>query len=107
MAINKAIKMGFTGNDEDRLERLAAGFRQHSGGLLDGCVLALDGVGVPIHYPYKKDVERQKDYHFCKGDFAIIVLAGHANTMMGKFLASLCVFIALMVFGGVSVHEVA
>jgi len=26
--------------------------------------------------PYKKDVTRQKDYHFCKDGFAIIVLAG-------------------------------
>jgi hypothetical protein len=50
--------------------------QQHSGGLLDGCVLALDGVGVPIRCPYKKDVERQKDYRFCKVGFAIIVLAG-------------------------------
>jgi hypothetical protein len=85
-AINKAFKMGFPANDEDRLEQLAAGFRQHSGGLLDGCVLALDGVGVPIHCPYKKDVERQKDYRFCKGGFAIIVLAG--TDVDGRFICA-------------------
>jgi len=32
--------------DEGRLEELAAGFREHSGGLVDGCVMATDGFGV-------------------------------------------------------------
>ena len=51
-------------------------FRQHSGGILDGCVLALDCFGVQIHCPCKKDVVRQRDYCFHKGGFDIIVLAG-------------------------------
>jgi hypothetical protein len=77
MAINKAFKMGFPGNDEDRLEQLAAGFWQHSG----GCVLALDGVGIPICCPYKKDVERQKE-----GGFTIIMLAG--TDVDGRFICA-------------------
>jgi len=85
-AINKAFKMGFPANDEDRLEQLAAGFWQHSGGLLDGCVLALDGVEVPICCPYQKDVERQKDYHFRKGGFAIMVLA--ETDVDGQFICA-------------------
>jgi hypothetical protein len=38
--------------------------------------LALDGLGVIVHCPFKDDVERQRDYCFCKGGFAIIVFSG-------------------------------
>jgi len=75
-AIDKALPMGFPVNDNERLEQLAEGFRNHSGGVMDGCVLALDGLGVIVRCPFKDDVERQRDYRFRKGGFAIIVLAG-------------------------------
>jgi hypothetical protein len=75
-AIDDAFQMGFPVNDRDRLEQLAAGFSEHSGGLLVGCVLAIDGFGMRTHCPFKTEVSRQKDYRFRKGGFAFIVLAG-------------------------------
>jgi hypothetical protein len=63
-AIDKAFELGFPVNDGERLEQLADGFRQHSGGVLDGCVLALDGLGVLVRCPFKDDVFRQRDYRF-------------------------------------------
>ncbi len=68
--------MGFPVNDLDRLEELSKGFYDHSGGILDGCVLAVDGFGVRTQCPYKKEVPAQKDYRFRKGGFAIIAIAG-------------------------------
>ncbi len=68
--------MGFPVNDIGRLEQLAEGFRVHSGGVMDGCVLTIDELGITVRCPFKDDVEKQKDYRFCKGGFAIIVLAG-------------------------------
>lgn len=41
-AINKAFPMGLLLNNEERLKQLAAGFCEHSGGLLDGCAMAVD-----------------------------------------------------------------
>jgi hypothetical protein len=58
------------------LEQLAAGFSEHSRGLLDGCVLAIDGFGMHTCCPFKTEVSRQKDYWFRKGGFAFIVLVG-------------------------------
>jgi hypothetical protein len=75
-AINMAFGMGFPVNDNDRLEQLAAGFQQYSGGLLDGYILALDGFGVRVHCPFVNDLLRQKDYQFRKSGFTIIVLSG-------------------------------
>jgi hypothetical protein len=38
--------------------------------------LEIDGFWVKCRCPYKSEDLRQKDYHFHKGGFAIIVLAG-------------------------------
>ena len=75
-AIDDAFALGFPVNDLDRLAELSKGFYDHSGGILDGCVLAVDGFGVPTRCPYKKEVPAQKDYQFRKGGFAIIAIAG-------------------------------
>jgi hypothetical protein len=40
-AIDNAFEMGFPVNDLDHLGELSKGFCNHSGGILDGCVLAL------------------------------------------------------------------
>jgi hypothetical protein len=58
------------------LEQLAAEFSEHSGGLIDGCVLAIDGFGMCTHCPYKTEVIRQKDCWFRKGSFAFIMIVG-------------------------------
>jgi hypothetical protein len=44
--IDAAFQMGLPVDDVSKLEMLSSGFYQHSGGILDGCVLALDGFGV-------------------------------------------------------------
>jgi hypothetical protein len=79
--------LGFPAIDNIQLEQLAEGFRQHSGGVMDGCVLALDGFGILVHCPFKDDVERQRDYRFRKGGFAIIVLAG--CDVDGRFICAM------------------
>lgn len=63
-AIDDSFNIGFPVNDPDRLEQLAAGFSEHSGGILEGCVLAIDGLGVRTRCPYKSEVRAQKDYRF-------------------------------------------
>jgi hypothetical protein len=76
MAINEAFTMSFPHNDPAQLEEMSNDFFDHSGGILDGCLMAIDGFGVKCRCPYKSEDLRWKDYHFCKGGFAIIVLAG-------------------------------
>jgi len=76
--------------------RLAVSLRWLAGGsyldicfaILDGCVLALDGLGVNTRCPYKTEVSRPKDYRFRKCGFAIIVLAG--CDIKGRFVCASC-----------------
>jgi len=86
-AIDNAFEMGFPVNDLDRLEELSKGFSDHSGGILDGCVLAIDGFGVQTRCPFRNEVVAQKDYRFRKGGFAIIVIAG--CDVDGRFITAL------------------
>jgi hypothetical protein len=51
-------------------------------------VLALDGLGVSTWQPYKWEVQFPKDYHFRKGGFAILVLAG--CDIQAWFIAASC-----------------
>ena len=87
-ALDQAFPMGFPFGDESRLEELADGFRVHSGGILDGCVMAIDGFGVATRAPYKSEVDGAKDYRFRKSGFAIVVLGG--VDVKGKFLCASC-----------------
>jgi len=52
-AIDMAFSMGFPANDAAAGE----GFWVHSGRIMEGFVLAIDGFGVTIHCPFKHDVE--------------------------------------------------
>jgi hypothetical protein len=45
-AIDVAFHIGSPFDDDFDLETLASGFKQHSSGILKGCVLAIDGFGV-------------------------------------------------------------
>lgn len=85
-ALDAAFSIGFPFHDLDQIENLSQGFFQHSGGLLDGCVLALDGLGVATRQPSKWEVKYPKDYRFRKGGFAIIVLAG--CDVQARFIAA-------------------
>jgi hypothetical protein len=75
-ALDDAFDLGFPIDDIAHLQELSKGFFEHSGGILDGCVCALDGFAVRTPCPYKSEVRHQKDYRFRKGGFAFIVLAG-------------------------------
>jgi hypothetical protein len=66
-AIDEAYTIGFPFGDIGRMESLSEGFYNHSGGVLDGCVLALDGLGVATRQPFKWEVKNPKDYRFQKG----------------------------------------
>ena len=57
-AIDKAFALGFPVNDSKLLEQLANRFRQHSGRVMDGYLLALDGLGILVHCPFKDDMGR-------------------------------------------------
>jgi hypothetical protein len=46
-----------------------------SGGIFDGCVLAIDGFAVATRQPYDFEVVYKKDYRYCKGGFAIVIIA--------------------------------
>jgi len=75
-AIDKAYPMGLPIDDSSKLEELSKGFFEYSGGILDGCVMAVNGLGVLTRQPFKSKIKKPKDYRFRKGGFAMIVLAG-------------------------------
>jgi hypothetical protein len=75
-AIDFAYEMGLPLHDNQKLEELSQGFFEHSGGIFDGCVLAIDGFAVITRQPYDKEVRYKKDYRYRKGGFAVVVLAG-------------------------------
>ncbi len=45
-ALDEVFQMGLPINDPVCLEQLSRGFYDHSGGILDGCVIAMDGLAV-------------------------------------------------------------
>jgi len=45
-AIDSAFKMGLLVDDISKLEMPSNRFYEYSGGILDGCELALDGFGI-------------------------------------------------------------
>lgn len=75
-AIDLAFDMGLPLHDAEKLEELSLGFSEHSGGIFDGCLLAIDGFAVLTRQPYDHEVRYKKDYRYRKGGFAIVVLAG-------------------------------
>ncbi len=87
-AIDAVFPMGFPVNDERKLEELSQGFSHHSAGILDGCVLAMDGFGVSTRAPFETEVIRPKDYRFRKGGFALIVMAG--CDINARFICASC-----------------
>lgn len=56
--------------------RISEGFKNHSGGIMDGCVLAIDGLAVRVRQPFKSELENTKAWCYRKGGFALIVMAG-------------------------------
>lgn len=87
-ALDAAYSMGLPFDDEEQLEALSSEFRYHSGGILDGCIMAIDGFAVLTRQPFRNEVQRPKDYRFRKSGFAIIVLGGCDNR--GRFICASC-----------------
>jgi hypothetical protein len=54
--------MGLPLHDAEKLEELSLGFSEHSGGIFDGCLLAIDGFAVLTRQPYDHEVRYKKDY---------------------------------------------
>ena len=75
-ALDAVFHIGLPLDDLNRLEEISKGFFDHSGGIFDGCVLAIDGFAIHTRQPYDREVKYKKDYRFRKGGFAIIVIAG-------------------------------
>jgi hypothetical protein len=87
-AIDKAYFIGFPIDNLVQLEELSHGFSEHSSGIIEGCVMAIDGFGVQTWQPFDWEVEHPKDYWFCKGGFALIVLAG--CDVKAQFVCATC-----------------
>lgn len=82
-AIDRRYDLHFPIDDHDALLELSNGFSYHSGGKLNGCVSAIDGLAVRTRCPYKSEVNNVKAYCHRKYPFALIVLAG--CDVRGKF----------------------
>ena len=52
-ALDSLLKIGLRLEDNAMLEELAEGFRNHSGGIFDKCILAMDGLAVRTRYPFR------------------------------------------------------
>lgn len=87
-ALDELFPLGLPYDDPIKLDELSTGFKNHSGGILDGCVMAIDGFGVLTRAPYQCEVERPKDYRFRKTGYAIIVLAG--CDVNGRIICASC-----------------
>jgi hypothetical protein len=74
-AINLAFDIGLPLHDASQLDELAKGFYYHSGDILDGCVITVDGLAAHPQQPYDYKVWKE-DYRFRKGGLTIIVIAG-------------------------------
>ena len=75
-AINATFSIGVPIGDEVQLEQMAIGFREHSNGVLDNCIIAIDGLAVRTRYPYKWEVNNPKEFRNRKGGFGFVILAG-------------------------------
>jgi hypothetical protein len=87
-AIDAVFTFRLPFDDINKLESLSNGIYEHSSGILDGCIMALDGFGVTTHQPHAWEVERPKDYRLHKGGFTVIVLAG--CNINAQFIAASC-----------------
>lgn len=83
-ALDSILTLGFPLNKEDELKRLSEEFYAQSDGVLDGCVMAIDGLAIRTRQPLKTEVRNVNAYRCRKGGFAVIVMAG--ADVRGKFV---------------------
>ena len=88
-AIDAAYHLiGLPFNDPEQLEKLSEGFKLHSRGILDGCIMAIEGFAVRTRQPFRKETPKPKDYRFRKDGFAIIIIA--ACDVDARFIMASC-----------------
>ena len=73
--IDKVLKLGFPVGLE-ALSQLASGFNRQSNGIMNGCVMAIDGLLVRTRKPYKHEVKNPVAYKNRKGGFGVLLMAG-------------------------------
>ena len=83
-ALDTILHMGVPLGDNFALDELSKEFRIHSKGVLDGCILAMDGLIVRTRCPYRWEVPNQRDYRNRKCGFGFLILAG--SDVRGKFV---------------------
>lgn len=82
-AIDQAFELGLDLGNHDLLHALSRGFTEHSGGVMEGCVLAIDGLSVRVRQPYRSEVKDITAWRSRKGGFSLVVMAG--SDVNGKF----------------------
>lgn len=75
-ALDDLFTLGLPLENAEALDAISRGFAEHSGGVMEGCVMAIDGLAVRTRQPYKHEVKYSKCWRCRKGGFAIIVMAG-------------------------------
>jgi hypothetical protein len=75
-ALDDLLTLGLPLTDKSVLKELSKGFEEHSGGVMEGCILAIDGLAVRVRSPFESEVKFTKCWRCRKGGFAIIVMAG-------------------------------
>jgi hypothetical protein len=63
-ALDLVFNMGLPLHDTSQLDELANGFYDDSGGISDGCVIAIDGLAVHSQQPYDHEVLYKRDCYF-------------------------------------------
>jgi hypothetical protein len=64
VAVEAVFPLGFPVNNDAMLELLSMRFSNHSCGILDGCVLTIDGFCASTHCPFKTQVIQSKANQF-------------------------------------------
>ena len=68
--------IGFPIDNDFELEEMRQSFNVKNNGVLDGIVMAIDGIIIRTRCPTKKEVKDPKSYAHRKGGFGLLVMAG-------------------------------
>ena len=85
-ALDEMFTLGCALDNIEYLDELSDGFEKHSGGIMKGCVMAIDGLLVRTRAPTEDEVLNPKDWLCGKGGFAILAMAG--ADIKGRFVAA-------------------
>jgi hypothetical protein len=71
-ALDEVFQMGLLIDDTECIKKLSEGFYHHSGEILDGCILAMDGLAVWTCAPFNTEVLKNKDFMYQQGSLLIL-----------------------------------